>query len=128
MMNIRKLRKRFITLVEIMIVMILIALITGVLAVNFRGSLDEGKVFKTEAGMKKLEAILNLAVAKDPKLIDSISDPDVWQAQVKKSALVQNSSDLIKDGWGEEYKVEIEDGQIKISSKGLEDYQKRKSG
>lgn len=128
MMNIRKLRKRFITLVEIMIVMILIALITGVLAVNFRGSLDEGKVFKTEAGMKKLEAILNLAVAKDPKLSDSISDPDVWQAQVKKSALVQNPNDLIKDGWGEEYKVEIEDGQIKIISKGLEDYQKRKSG
>ena len=127
MKTMKKLRKRFITLVEIMIVMILIALITGVLAVNFRGSLDEGKVFKTKAGIEKLSAILNLELAKHPNLSDSISDPNVWHELVRKSALVQNPSDLIKDGWGEEYKVEMEDGQVKVRSTGLENYEKRKS-
>lgn len=127
-MKIKTARRRFITLVEIMIVMILIALITGVLAVNFRGSLDEGKVFKTKVGMEKLAAVLDLAVAKDPKIAESVSDPNVWQDLVRKSALVQNPNDLIKDGWGEEYKVEVEEGRIKITSPGLENYEKRKSG
>lgn len=127
-MKCKKLRRRFITLVEIMIVMILIALITGVLAVNFRGSLDEGKVFKSKAGIEKLKAVLNLEIAKDPAISDKINDPNVWQEIVRKSPLVQNPSDLIKDGWGEQYNVENDDGQIKVTSPGLERYEKSKSG
>ncbi len=124
-MKVKKLNRRFITLVEIMIVMILIALITGVLAVNFRGSLEEGKVFKTKTGIDKLEAVLNLEVAKKPDLMDSITDRDVWQKVVRTSPLVQNPNDLIKDGWGQEYEVSLEsDGRIKVSSKGLEKHDK----
>lgn len=124
-MKIKNVKRRFITLIEIMIVMILIALITGVLAVNFRGSLEEGKVFKTKTGIERLEAILNLAVAKDPDLIDKISEDDVWQEAVRKSALVQNPNDLIKDGWGKVYKVEVEGGHIKVSSEGYEEFRKK---
>ncbi len=47
-------KRRYITLIEIMIVMFLIALITGVLAYNYRGSLDEGKAFKTKTGLAML--------------------------------------------------------------------------
>ncbi|MGK5594430.1 MAG: type II secretion system protein [Parachlamydiaceae bacterium] len=124
-MKVKKLNRRFITLVEIMIVMILIALITGVLAVNFRGSLEEGKVFKTKAGIDKLEAVLNLEAAKNPGLMDNITDRDVWQKVVRNSPLVQNPGDLIKDGWGQEYEVLLEsDGRIKVSSRGLEKHEK----
>ncbi|KAF3363252.1 hypothetical protein PHSC3_000142 [Chlamydiales bacterium STE3] len=125
-MKMKRLEKRFITLVEIMIVMILIALITGVLAVNFRGSLDEGKAFKTKAGMEKLEAVLNLEVAKSPRLMDNITDRDVWQTLVKQSPLVQNPNDVIKDGWGQEYEVSAEDGRIKVTSAEYERYKEKK--
>ena len=69
-----KKRRRFVTLIEIMIVMFLIALITGVIAYNYRGSLDEGKAFKTSAAIDKIETILNLEIAKNPALRDNISN------------------------------------------------------
>ncbi len=43
--------KRCVTLIEMMIVMFLISLITGVIAYYYRGSLDEGKAFKTKAAL-----------------------------------------------------------------------------
>lgn len=122
-------KRRYITLIEIMIVMILIALITGVLAVNFRGSLEEGKIFKTKAGIEKLEAILNLAVAKDPDLIDRVREKEVWQSVVRKSPLTKNAKDVMKDGWGRDYEVEVDsEGHIKVTSPGLEDYRKTHPG
>lgn len=125
-MRVKKYQRRFITLIEIMIVMILIALITGVLAVNFRGSLDEGKVFKTKAGIEKLEAILNLAVAKDPSLIERIQDKEVWQSVVRKSPLVQNPNDVLKDGWGGDYEVDVDDDKrIHVKSDAYDQYLKK---
>ena len=49
-----------------MIVMFLIALITGVIAYNYRGTLEEGKAFKTKAAMEKIETILSLEIANHP--------------------------------------------------------------
>jgi general secretion pathway protein G len=118
-------KKNYITLIEIMIVMFLIALITGVLAYNYRGSLDQGKVFKTKAAIEKLETILNLSVAEDPSLSDSIEEN--WKVVIKNSPLVKNADDLIKDGWGKEYRVERNsDGQIEVYSEALNDYEKSK--
>lgn len=109
------------TLIEIMIVMALIALIAGAIAYSSRGSLEEGKAFKTRIGMEKIETILNLAVAKDPKLIDDLKDK--WKSIVKKSPLVQNADDLVKDGWGVDYDVEVDnDGKIEISSEKYKEY------
>jgi general secretion pathway protein G len=120
-------RKRMITLIEIMIVMFLIALITGVLAYNYRGSLEEGKVFKTQAAMQKLETILNLAVAQDPRLQDGISEH--WRTIVESSPLVHNAKDLEYDGWGYEYKVEKNnEGKIEIISEGYNNYLMKKPG
>ena len=51
-----------------MIVMFLIALITGVIAYNYRGTLEEGKAFKTKAAMEKLETILSLEIANHPEV------------------------------------------------------------
>lgn len=118
-------KRRFITLIEIMIVMFLIALITGVLAYNYRGSLEEGKAFKTRAAMDKLETILNLAVAQDPRQKENISEH--WQAIVETSPLVHNPKDLEIDGWGYPYKVEIDDGKIEITSEGYNEYLRKKN-
>src|ERR1700752_3938853 len=103
-----KYKKRHITLVEMMIVMFLIALITGVIAYNYRGSLDEGKAFKTKAAIEKLETILSLRDSEDPTLQDSISSPQVWQDVIKHSPLVSNASALLKDGWGGDFTVSVD--------------------
>lgn len=114
------LQKRFITLIEIVIVMFLIALITGVVAYNYSGTLEKGKEFKTKAGIEKLEAILNLAIAEDPELIENISAN--WTNIVNGSVLVQNPSALETDGWGKRFVVTEENGQVKVTSESIERY------
>jgi len=120
-MKFQKLKKRYITLIEIMIVMFLIALITGVIAFNYRGSLDEGKAFKTKAAIDKLETILNLKVSEDPSFQDSITSE--WQNVIKHSPLVSNANALLKDGWGGDYTVTLESGgAVRVRSQKYEDY------
>lgn len=119
-------KKRFITLIEIMIVMFLIALITGVLAYNYRGSLDEGKAFKTKTAIEKLETILDLEIAKDPSLLESISEN--WKGVVERSSLVKNPKDLQQDGWGYEFRVERDpDNRLVITSEAYNEYQRKKT-
>ena len=118
--------RRLITLIEIMIVMFLIAMITGILAYNTQGSLEEGKIFKTKVGMERIETILNLAVSQNPELLDDISGR--WKDIIKKSPLVQNANDLEKDGWGIDYKVDKDnEGNITVTSEGLRAYEQKRN-
>ena len=111
----KRTKKSAITLIEIMIVMFLIASITGVLAYNYKGSLEKGKKFKTEMAMQKLHTILDLAVAEDPSLLDSIESN--WEDIVKDSALVSDKKSLIYDGWNKKYQVRYDHNQgIQIAS------------
>ncbi len=114
-------KRRYITLIEIMIVMFLIALITGVIAYNYRGSLDEGKAFKTATAIQKLETILNLRVAENPNLLNGIGND--WQTIVRQSPLVSNADALIRDGWGSEFEVNVDDsGVIHVHSQKYDAY------
>lgn len=114
-------KRRYITLIEMMIVMFLIALIVGVLAYNYGGSLDEGKAFKTKMAIEKVSTILNLEAARNPQFMNDTSS---WQAVVKASPLVKNPNDFINDGWGNELKVEVHDNVIYVYSMRLEEYRK----
>jgi type II secretory pathway pseudopilin PulG len=122
-MKLHKLKKRFITLIEMMIVMFLIAMITGVIAYNYTGSLEEGKAFKTKNGMEKIHTILDLHLATNPG--ESISD---WKAIVGNSPLVKNSNELVKDGWGVEYQVKADEHGIEISSSKYTEYLNKGKG
>lgn len=119
-------QRRFITLVEMMIVMFLIAMITGVIAYNYTGSLEEGKAFKTKAGMEKIKTILALDAAGSD--IDNIKES--WQTIVRNSPLVQNANELINDGWGVPYTVRTDESnngkEIVVFSQKYEDYLKKK--
>ena len=122
-MKAKTFKKRYITLIEIMIVMFIIALITGVLAYNFRGSLDESKAFKTKAAIEKVETILNLKVSENPELLGNISSE--WQNVVRNSPLVSNPDALIRDGWGSEFEIIVDDnGVIHVRSQKYENYVK----
>ena len=110
--------KRHLTLIEIMIVIVLIGLISGVVAYNMRGSLDKGKIFKTEAGAAQVYNILNLAVAEGTSPEEVAAN---WKAIVEHSMLAKNPSQLILDGWGNEYIVLLTDGDFEIHSRTYEE-------
>lgn len=117
-------KKRFITLVEMMIVMFLIAMITGVIAYNYTGSLEEGKAFKTKAGIDKIHTVLDLHLATHPDDKDSIDT--MWKQIVERSQLVKNAKDLMKDGWGDEYQVSKGDNnEIVVKSERYELYKNK---
>jgi type II secretory pathway pseudopilin PulG len=117
-------RRRAITLIEIMIVMFLIALIGGVVAYNTSGAVDQGKVFKTEQGMKRLKAILEMHLAEYPEDSDRIESD--WPQFVERSPLGGRTRDLILDGWGRPYEVRVnEQGEVQIRSEAYERYQER---
>lgn len=119
------LKKRFITLVEMMIVMFLIAMITGVIAYNYTGSLEEGKAFKTKAGIDKIHTVLDLHLATHPDDRENIETR--WRDIVESSQLVKNARELIKDGWGFEYQVsKDQNNEIEIKSEKYGQYQSAK--
>lgn len=112
-------KKQYVTLIEMMIVMFLIAIITGVVAYNYKGTLDESKAFKTKTSIQKIETILNLEVAKNPALINHINN---WQQVIEQSPMVQNPNAIKYDGWGELFQVTQEDGNIKVYSQKYQEY------
>lgn len=117
-----KITKRCVTLIEMMIVMFLIAMIIGVVAYNYQGSLEEGKAFKTRTAIQKLETILTIAVSENPNRIEDLESQ--WKAYVQGSPLVSNAKDLIIDGWGEEYDVKVIDGKVEVHSRKFDEYQR----
>jgi type II secretory pathway pseudopilin PulG len=124
-------RKRSITLLEIMIVILLIGLIGGVVSYNLKGTLDKGKVFASKEGAKKLEDILNLEIQQGTKKAleiarDKSDDRDVVKACLLNSGLIsaQQMKKFIKDGWNEYYIIKKVTGQeqVVVTSRKYEEY------
>ncbi|MBT3393726.1 MAG: general secretion pathway protein GspG [Waddliaceae bacterium] len=123
-----KLLRRNITLIEIIIVMFFITIITGVVAYNIKGALDEGKAFKTLEGIKQLETVLSMEIENNDKI-----DPEdlanykfLDELKQYQHPLVKNWDALVKDGWGVRYIISYDEeyGTITITSKKFDLYQK----
>jgi len=125
----KKTKRRHVTLIEMMIVMFLIAMIIGVVAYNYQGSLDEGKAFKTKTGIEKVKTILMLKISDDPAALQNIGSE--WETYIDQSPLVQNKDALKKDGWGQKYQVnavEVNGNQeIEVTSQKYEGYKAKTS-
>ena len=93
------------TLLEVMIVIFIIGIIGSVIGYNTRGSLDEGKAFKTKEAISKLYEISQLIasdgviLSKEPKDIEKI---------LKDSGLVRKAKDLMNDGWNNPFIFDID--------------------
>lgn len=124
--NLFKTVKRYVTLIEMMIVMFLIAMIIGVVAYNYQSTLEEGKAFKTKTAKEKLATVLTIAISNNPNIVENLETN--WREEVRKSPLVQNSNDLIKDGWGQEFTVNYENGRVIIRSSRYEEYLRKNPG
>jgi len=120
-------KKRAITLLEIMIVILLIGLIGGVVSYNLKGTLDKGKDFASREGAQKLEDILNLEIQQGTKTaselaIDNSNDRHVVRECVLNSGLIsaKQVDKFLKDGWGEFYTIEVTgQNQVAVTSRKL---------
>jgi len=117
MNNNPRIKKRFITLIEIIIVMFFITIITGVIAYNIKGALDEGKAFKTLESMKQIDTILNMELSNDSIVAEDIDNGNYIEI-LKRHPLIKNWKSISKDGWGEAFVISYseEDEGIVIES------------
>ena len=103
-----------VTLIEMIIVMILIATITGALALNYQKSLDRGRMFATQQRVERLRAILALHFSQHPEDIGKSSD---YASIIDASGLgPPKATDLLHDDWGQQFDIKIDgsDGEPKI--------------
>jgi len=124
----KKQKKRAITLIEMIVVMLLIATITGALAYNYNASLTEGKAFKTKEGIARIKTILSIAMVENSEQSPQ-EIVDNWETFVKNSPMAGKAQDLLKDGWGHSYTVSLSSNgeEIDVHSDSYEAYKNKKS-
>lgn len=105
-----KRKKRSLTLLEIMVVIFIIGIIGTVIGVNMKGSLEEGKAFKSEKGSKQIYEILTLEISKgnlDPMEMNLSEVHNL----IRHSGFAADLDKLLVDGWGRPYQImRTEDG------------------
>lgn len=114
-----KKKKRALTLLEIMIVIFLITLVTGAIGYNMRGSLDKGRVFRTEMAIEQLHDLLLICLAEKNNADDIVKDPALC---LKELGLAKNPDKLLNDGWGVPFEIRAIDHKkdFSIHSEALE--------
>lgn len=100
-------RRSAMTLIEIVVVMFFVTLISGVLAYNIKGSINEGKAFETLETMKQVEQLLDLSLIQNPSFAESIEDH--WQELISQHPLVKHPKKLLKDAWGQPFEVSYDE-------------------
>ena len=119
----RKKKKFALTLIEIMIVIVLIGLIGSVIGANMKGSLDEGRAFKSKYAIDQIKDILMLEVAKGESIDTVVAQKEKY---LENSGMVKDVNKMLKDGWGEEFQVSHKGQKITVYSKALAAYQAKK--
>jgi hypothetical protein len=121
-----KMKKRPLTLLEIMIVIFLITLITGVIGYNMRGTLDRGRAFRTERAKDQLYDLLMICLADHPGEADQIIKEPV--RYLKTMGVAKKPEDLIKDGWGNPFVITLkgDKSDFSIKSESYEKYNKKR--
>jgi type II secretory pathway pseudopilin PulG len=121
----QKKKRKAITLLEIMIVIFLIGLIGSVIGYNVKGSLEEGKAFRSEQGMERLRDILLMEASNGTPMTEIIEDPKFY---IKRSGLSSNPDKLLKDGWGRPYIIAMEgEFDLSIQSEAYNNYKAKKN-
>ena len=121
-----KKKKRPVTLIEIMIVILLIGLIGGALAFNMRGSMDKGKIFKSEQNAARVHDILMMEYAKSDETLAQIVAKK--KTLMKNSLLVKDGEKLLNDAWGNVLEIEIDGEDLKVYSKKARELESGKKG
>ena len=105
--------------------MFFITIITGVIAYNVKGALDEGKAFKTLEGIKQLETVLSMELSSGRIEPEDLEDFGFLE-KLGKHPLVKNWTTLLKDGWNVPYTISYDHNNdiITVSSEKFTVYQR----
>ena len=122
-MKIFRQKKKSMTLLEIMIVIFLIGLIGSVIGYNVKGSLESGKAFKSEHGAAQIRDILLLEASNGTDIALIVKNKKEY---LENSGLCKDVEKMLKDGWGKDYTITENKGDIDVISPGLETYKKKK--
>lgn len=98
----KKKNKKPFTLIEIMIVVFLIGIIGGVIGYNMKGSINEGRAFKSERGSKQIYDLLTLKMSDGTKIDAILANPKL---ALEQNGFVNNVKKLMQDGWGKEFEL-----------------------
>lgn len=117
-------KKRALTLLEIMIVIFLITLITGTIGYSMRGTLDKGRAFRTEQAQEQLHDLLLICLAEGGDADTIAKDP---AKALKGLGLAKDPDNLVKDGWKTPFKitVNLKKTDFTVHSDPLDNYQNK---
>jgi hypothetical protein len=120
-----KKKKRTLTLLEIMIVIALITLITGVIGYNMRDTLNRGRAFRTEQAKEQLRDMLLLSLSDGKSPAQILHTP---AACIKELGLAKNVDQLLRDGWNNKFSITYleDEADFKIESDAYNQYLQKK--
>lgn len=121
-------KKRAVTLIEIMIVILLIGLIGGALAFNMRGSMDKGKEFKTEQNCARVYDALMIAYAAGEFNLEDYDNLAKVQQVLENSPMIKDATKTLKDGWGVNLIIQHENGDLLVFSQKARDLENARKG
>lgn len=119
-------KKRALTLLEIMIVIMLITLISGTIGYSMKGSLEKGRAFRTQQGQEQLKDLLLICLSEGVNIEELAQNP---VQHLKNLGLAKDPENLVKDGWKQPFEISAKPAKndFTIRSKALDDYRKRQS-
>lgn len=110
-----------------MIAIFLIGLIGSIIGYNMKGSMDEGRAFKTNQAIEKLTDILELEIARGASASD-LADRERIRDLVVAAGIAKNPEKLLQDGWNKDFAISVDgEGSIQITSANLDAYNKKKN-
>ncbi len=101
-------KKRALTLIEVMIVIFLITLITGAIGYNMKGSMDKGRKFKTLQAKEQLHDLLLICLDEGRDADQLAARPERY---LRESGLAKDPANLVKDGWGAPFVITVLPGK-----------------
>ncbi len=121
---VKKKAKKGLTLIEVMVVMMILGLITGLFMRNTTGRLEEGKAFRTEQGSRQVQEVLAMQIAMGIDKETIVSRPD---EVLKAGRIFTDPKAMLKDGWGNQYTIEIaDDDEVYVRSDRFLQYMQNK--
>jgi general secretion pathway protein G len=110
--EIRNLKYRAFTMIEIMAVIVIIGILAGIVAVNVVGRIDKARVTTTKANLKLLHsAVIQFKLdtgrypGEDMGLLELIEEPTDVTGWAEGGYL--NTTDIPKDAWGNDFIYQI---------------------
>lgn len=114
-----KIKKKYVTLLEMLMVIAIIGLIATLVGNNVMASFQKGKIKQTKLAMEKVQDILEYYIVSEadltPDLIKEMQQsPEEFLA---KTNMVKNPKKLVQDAWGKKFTVKVSEiGEVTVTS------------